>query len=379
MPTAKIFDGSDSFSSAGIIDWAWDFGDGGKARGMRVRHVYEGAGDYPVNLTVTDKLGSRDVATQTVTIEGEAPDPPDATFEFEFLDTALVQFTAISDGDWTYEWDFGDGYSDNVAGAYIGHEFEASGTYEVTLTVTDTLTSLTATTTQEVIITIPEPEGPEGEWLLFYNQYGMGGVAEVTGGEMFASSIFMQADASEGYADAAAIFPADEEDHIGINAGEIHTIIFEVESCTVSSNGNAWVMQMTSNSDNFMDYHTSLISIANASGDLVVPTGTLEGPDDPGDAGWRFRTQQHTWDPTDLRYLGVRVNTSTYEVEQIGGPSPDDVEVLGMVPFGELDMDFETVIPWSLPDVYVIHAFTFLFEGTGNLTFNVARYSVESA
>ena len=46
----------------------WDFGDGATATGESVTHTYTAAGDYTVELTVTDDEGASDTSTQTVTV-----------------------------------------------------------------------------------------------------------------------------------------------------------------------------------------------------------------------------------------------------------------------------------------------------------------------
>jgi large repetitive protein len=53
------FDGSKSTHPDGkALNYHWDFGDGQRAEGERVNHVYEKSGDYRVVLTVKDETGS---------------------------------------------------------------------------------------------------------------------------------------------------------------------------------------------------------------------------------------------------------------------------------------------------------------------------------
>ena len=52
----NIFDGSRSTGSG--LDYFWDFGDGSKAEGMKVNHVYEKPGNYRVVLTVKSDSNS---------------------------------------------------------------------------------------------------------------------------------------------------------------------------------------------------------------------------------------------------------------------------------------------------------------------------------
>ena len=48
------FDGSNSSDSEGVLDWAWDFGDGVLGLGARPFHNYSAPGHYSVTLVVTD-------------------------------------------------------------------------------------------------------------------------------------------------------------------------------------------------------------------------------------------------------------------------------------------------------------------------------------
>ncbi len=58
------------------LTYHWDFGDGNKKEGIRVRYEYENPGVYTVTLTVTDESGTscgRDTATMKITANA----PPD--------------------------------------------------------------------------------------------------------------------------------------------------------------------------------------------------------------------------------------------------------------------------------------------------------------
>ncbi|MGC9444151.1 MAG: PKD domain-containing protein [Candidatus Methanospirareceae archaeon] len=63
------FNGSGSYDPDGTVKtYQWNFGDGVNATGSAVMHSYTDAGTYTVTLTVTDNLGSRDVAICNVTV-----------------------------------------------------------------------------------------------------------------------------------------------------------------------------------------------------------------------------------------------------------------------------------------------------------------------
>ena len=65
-----------------IQSYEWDFGGDGTATGASVSHAFSAAGEYAVELTVTDDEGATATATQTVSV-GEAPAP--ASFQVSNL------------------------------------------------------------------------------------------------------------------------------------------------------------------------------------------------------------------------------------------------------------------------------------------------------
>ncbi len=66
-----------SFSGAGssdpdgsIVNYAWDFGDGGTGSGLQPAHAYAAAGSYTVKLIVTDDKGASASKSASVTVTG---------------------------------------------------------------------------------------------------------------------------------------------------------------------------------------------------------------------------------------------------------------------------------------------------------------------
>ncbi len=66
------FDGSRSTSGAPLIQWRWDFGDGGRGSGPVVQHVYRNPGDYRVQMSVNDQLGRMSSTVWTIQDLGAA-------------------------------------------------------------------------------------------------------------------------------------------------------------------------------------------------------------------------------------------------------------------------------------------------------------------
>lgn len=141
IPLKVTFDASGSSDPDGkIIDYRWDFGDGIKASGKTVTHVYNQRGKYTVTLNVIDddmRVGT--AKTVIAASEGE----PFASFEASAT-TGMIPFTVMFDassssdvdGDIvSYHWDFGDGATSE--GEIVTHTYESGGTFTATLTVTD--------------------------------------------------------------------------------------------------------------------------------------------------------------------------------------------------------------------------------------------------
>jgi PKD repeat protein len=138
------FSGSGSSDGDGtIVRYDWDFGDGTTAGQVKVSHSYSRAGRYQVTLTVTDDGGLSAGATLAVQIEEPTVNqPPTAVIEGPtqgLVGEALgFRGSASSDSDGVivkYEWNFGDGATDNKV--KVAHAYTQAGSYQVTLTVTD--------------------------------------------------------------------------------------------------------------------------------------------------------------------------------------------------------------------------------------------------
>jgi hypothetical protein len=66
------FDASESRDNVGLARFAWDFGDGESAVGLRASHAYAKAGVFNVTLTVEDAVGNKSMDYVTVTVRESA-------------------------------------------------------------------------------------------------------------------------------------------------------------------------------------------------------------------------------------------------------------------------------------------------------------------
>jgi PKD repeat protein len=136
-----LFDGKGSYDPDGtVVTYYWDFGDGTTSFNPTPVHNYPGIGTYTVTLTVTDNDGATDTTTTTVEVYNT---PPVAEFTYDQPSPEFCEpihfYDASSDSDpcdtLIHYWDFGDGQTSTDISPV--HTYDASGTYSVTLTVTD--------------------------------------------------------------------------------------------------------------------------------------------------------------------------------------------------------------------------------------------------
>jgi len=139
------FDASSSYDLDGTItSYIWNFGDGNTTTVATtlITHRYSAAGNYTVTLTVTDNDGLINTKTALVSVRdyptaafSYSPSIPDvgSTVTFDASSSAPNGGAIVS-----YVWNFGDGSPlTNTTNPIVTHIFSASGSYTVTLTVTD--------------------------------------------------------------------------------------------------------------------------------------------------------------------------------------------------------------------------------------------------
>lgn len=96
-------------STADIIAWQWDFGDGGTSNLQNPSHVYLAPGSYTVSLVTTTAKGCTDTLLKAdyVVVMG-----PTGSFTFTPRNGCMgneVQFNAVTQNTAAHTWDFGDG------------------------------------------------------------------------------------------------------------------------------------------------------------------------------------------------------------------------------------------------------------------------------
>jgi hypothetical protein len=159
--TAVTLSGSASFDPNGsIVTYSWDFGDDtDPGSGVTPSHTYAQNGTYTVHLTVTDNDGLTDDVTTSVVVSNVAPSISafaGATLLPGETYTASGSFTDPGADTWSATVNYGDG-SGVAALALAGknfslsHTYNAAGTFNVTVQVTDDQTSSSRSQTVTVL------------------------------------------------------------------------------------------------------------------------------------------------------------------------------------------------------------------------------------
>ncbi|MDD2338932.1 MAG: PKD domain-containing protein [Methanosarcina sp.] len=121
--------------SENVTQWKWDFGDKGTSTEKNPVHTYSVAGNYNVNLTVSNENGN---SSKLATISVLQPILPVANFSSDITEgfaPLTVQFTGNSENATGWNWDFGDEGTSTEKNPV--HIFSAAGNYNVNLTASN--------------------------------------------------------------------------------------------------------------------------------------------------------------------------------------------------------------------------------------------------
>ena len=178
-PTAN-FTSSSSFntvaftnSSINATTYTWNFGDGNNSTATSPTHSYSAAGTYNVTLVATNACGSNTTSRPvTVTMPGVAPTASFTSGHTNPLCSgSSVSFTSTSSGNPTsHSWSFPGGSPAISSAMNPTVTYNTPGTYNVTLTVTNSSGTDTKTEIGYVVVTASGPTA-------MFSSSGAGGTA----------------------------------------------------------------------------------------------------------------------------------------------------------------------------------------------------------
>ena len=161
--SARAVDATGADVTNQVASFQWNFGDGGTASGQNVTHTFTRIGTFPITLTITDPFGRTNFITQSITIgQGQLPT---ATFTVSPAPPAVVNQTLNFNGSGStatpghfltdFAWDFGDGTTGSGVG--VTHAFAQTGTFVVSLIVTDDAGRKSAMFQQSILVNNGNP------------------------------------------------------------------------------------------------------------------------------------------------------------------------------------------------------------------------------
>ncbi|MFW6378647.1 MAG: PKD domain-containing protein [Nanoarchaeota archaeon] len=178
------YDGLSSHGSknSSIDSYDWSIA-GQAAQGHTIQTTFASWGSYTISLTVTDTNGNQDTTSKTVevrdnatvSIVGPSTAYPGETVTYDGSGSSAPAGLSIVDYEWTLKTESGT-VLDTLHGDSINYQFTATGTYLVTLTVTDSMGQKTSKTVVLVVkekdIQLSDYDPEQGLKMMSYDVYG---------------------------------------------------------------------------------------------------------------------------------------------------------------------------------------------------------------
>lgn len=133
-----------TYTGTGGVSFVWDFGDGSPTSILAdPTRLYAAPGIYTVTVNVTDNNTCDIIKTKTFSKQILVSPKPTSLFDYTPRTAGpnlIFSFTNLSSGGTSYYWDFGDSraISTTKRDTTIKYSFNASGTYNVCLSTTNT-------------------------------------------------------------------------------------------------------------------------------------------------------------------------------------------------------------------------------------------------
>jgi PGF-pre-PGF domain-containing protein len=159
-------------NSEKVTKWNWDFGDGANSSEQNPMHNYSAAGNFTVNLTVSNENGT-DSKSQQITVR-DPKDLPVANLSTNVTSgyaPLAVQFTDLSENSIGRSWDFNNDWQGDSGDAATVYVFTEPGSYNVNLVAINENGTAIKTTT----ITVLEESSSGGNSGGSHSSSGSGG------------------------------------------------------------------------------------------------------------------------------------------------------------------------------------------------------------
>jgi len=134
-------------AGSGVL-YEWNFGDGSSASGAQVSHVYPSTGVYTATVTASNAVSSQSELVVVIIQEAIAGLSVAASSPTMLGQATVFTATVSAGSNVSYTWDFGDGTSGSDP--QITHTYPAAGNYTATVTVSNLVSSISASTTVRV-------------------------------------------------------------------------------------------------------------------------------------------------------------------------------------------------------------------------------------
>jgi len=161
-----LFNDSSIDLNGDIVNWTWNFGDSTFSHQQHPTHKFAQKTEHQITLTVIDDGGALNSLTKHLQVVNA---PPVANFTWQPIyqvdgeNISFFEHAVDHDGhiiNWT--WDFGDGVTGYIPNAT--HAYADSGTYQVTLTVTDDNGAFGSVTQELMIANVYVDDDADPTW-----------------------------------------------------------------------------------------------------------------------------------------------------------------------------------------------------------------------
>ncbi len=138
--------------SGGSASYSWDFGDGQYTILNSPTHTFLRPGDFEICLTVTISTSPGNITcTSTYCDSVSIAVPTNCSAQFGYQNNGLeITYTSAGAYYYNYSWDLGDGSTSTLKN--LRHTYNAPGTYNVCLTIIDSITACTDTICKSVTV-----------------------------------------------------------------------------------------------------------------------------------------------------------------------------------------------------------------------------------